>query len=67
MARFCAKRWCASGTRWRWSNSLLLTVSDQRVRIEVSDHVALVTLTRPDKHNALDVAMFEGILAAAGR
>ena len=26
----------------------------ERVRIEVEDHVALVTLTRPDKHNALD-------------
>ncbi|MEA2157984.1 MAG: hypothetical protein QOD66_364, partial [Solirubrobacteraceae bacterium] len=23
----------------------------ERVRIEVADHVAVVTLTRPDKHN----------------
>ena len=37
----------------------------ERVRIEVADHVAVVALTRPDKHNALDGAMFEGILAAA--
>src|SRR4051795_2177406 len=37
----------------------------ERVRIEVADHVAVVTLSRPDKHNALDYAMFEGILAAA--
>src|SRR3954466_14154166 len=37
----------------------------ERVRIEVADHVAVSTLTRPDKHNALDGAMFEGILAAA--
>jgi enoyl-CoA hydratase/carnithine racemase len=37
----------------------------ERVRIEVADHVATVTLSRPDKHNALDGAMFEGILAAA--
>src|SRR3954451_23396492 len=37
----------------------------ERVRIEVAAHVAVVTLTRPDKHNALDGAMFEGILAAA--
>lgn len=36
-----------------------------RTRIDVADHVATVTLTRPDKHNALDRAMFEGIAAAA--
>src|SRR3712207_521149 len=40
-------------------------MSEQRVRIEVDDHVAVVTLTRPDKHNALDWPMFEGILGAA--
>ena len=38
-----------------------------RVRVEVADHVAVVTLTRADKHNALDVAMFEQIIAAAER
>jgi enoyl-CoA hydratase/carnithine racemase len=38
---------------------------EQRVRIEVADHVGVVTLTRPDKHNALDVPMFEGIIGAA--
>ena len=38
-----------------------------RVRIEIADHVAVVTLTRPDKHNALDVAMFDQIIAAAQR
>jgi enoyl-CoA hydratase/carnithine racemase len=37
----------------------------ERVRVEVSDHVATVTLTRADKHNALDPAMFEAIVAAA--
>ncbi|HEX8975953.1 MAG TPA: crotonase/enoyl-CoA hydratase family protein [Solirubrobacteraceae bacterium] len=41
--------------------------SEQRVRIEIADRVAVVTLTRPDKHNALDVPMFEGILAATER
>jgi enoyl-CoA hydratase/carnithine racemase len=40
-------------------------MTEQRVRIEVDEHVAVVTLTRPDKHNALDAAMFEGILGAA--
>jgi enoyl-CoA hydratase/carnithine racemase len=39
--------------------------SEQRVAVEVTDHVAVVTLTRPDKHNALDVAMFEQIIGAA--
>jgi len=39
----------------------------ERVAISVSDHVATVTLTRPEKHNALDVAMFEAIAAAAER
>jgi enoyl-CoA hydratase/carnithine racemase len=42
-------------------------VSVDRVRIEVADHVALVTLTRAEKHNALDVPMFEAIIAAADR
>jgi enoyl-CoA hydratase/carnithine racemase len=37
----------------------------ERVSIQVADHVATVTLTRPDKHNALDGAMFEGIIGAA--
>jgi enoyl-CoA hydratase/carnithine racemase len=37
----------------------------QRVRVDVSDHVATVTLSRPDKHNALDQAMFEAIVRAA--
>src|SRR3954465_11463030 len=40
-------------------------MSEQRVRIAVDDHVAVVTLSRPDKHNALDHAMFEGIIGAA--
>jgi enoyl-CoA hydratase/carnithine racemase len=40
-------------------------MAEDRVRIEMSDHVALVTLTRAEKHNALDRAMFEGIVEAA--
>jgi enoyl-CoA hydratase/carnithine racemase len=42
-------------------------VDEQRVRFEVADHVATVTLTRGEKHNALDGAMFLGILDAAER
>lgn len=38
-----------------------------RVRIEIADHVAVVTLTRGDKHNALDLPMFDGIIGAAER
>jgi enoyl-CoA hydratase/carnithine racemase len=41
--------------------------TEQRVTVEVADHVAVVTLTRPDKHNALDIAMFDQINAAADR
>jgi enoyl-CoA hydratase/carnithine racemase len=40
---------------------------ERRVAVEIADHVAVVTLTRPDKHNALDVPMFEQIVAAADR
>jgi enoyl-CoA hydratase/carnithine racemase len=35
-----------------------------RVKIEIADGVAEVTLNRPDKLNALDPAMFEAIIAA---
>src|SRR5437764_3218853 len=37
----------------------------ERVRVEASDHVATVTLARPEKHNALDPAMFAAIVEAA--
>ena len=40
-------------------------MSDKRVRVEVRDHVATVTLARPEKHNALDLAMFDAIVAAS--
>lgn len=39
-------------------------VTEERVAIEVDGHVAEVRLARPDKHNALDAPMFEGIVAA---
>jgi enoyl-CoA hydratase/carnithine racemase len=38
-----------------------------RVSVTIDRHVAIVTLTRPDKHNALDVAMFDAIVDAATR
>jgi enoyl-CoA hydratase/carnithine racemase len=41
--------------------------AEDRVRIEIADHVAVVTLTRGDKHNALDLAMFDGIIGATER
>ena len=43
------------------------SAGEQRVRVAVEEHVAIVTLSRPDKHNALDLPMFEGIVAAAER
>ena len=42
-------------------------MSEDRVRIEVTDHVARVSMVRADKHNALDAGMFHGLLAAAKR
>src|ERR1700761_8631481 len=42
-------------------------MSEHRVDIRIDDHVAVVTLARPDKHNALDLPMFEQIVAAAER
>ncbi|MFY0658982.1 MAG: crotonase/enoyl-CoA hydratase family protein [Shimia sp.] len=35
-----------------------------RVSVEIKDHIAHVRLTRGDKMNALDQAMFDGIIAA---
>jgi enoyl-CoA hydratase/carnithine racemase len=40
-------------------------VDSERVRIEVEEHVATVTLARPEKHNALDQRMFRAIVEAA--
>jgi len=42
-------------------------MSEQRVVIEIEDHVADVRLSRPEKHNALDGAMFQAIVKAAER
>src|ERR1700722_17897279 len=42
-------------------------MSQERVEIEIADHVAVVTLARPEKHNAVDVAMFDAMsVMAAG-
>src|SRR5216684_3502642 len=41
--------------------------SSERVAVEIADHLATVTLTRADKHNALDIPMFEAIIGAAER
>lgn len=42
-------------------------MSEERVRIGVTGHVAVVTLARPAKHNALDLAMLEAIVGAASQ
>lgn len=39
-------------------------MAGERVTVEIADHVATVTLRRPEKHNALDAAMFKGIIDA---
>lgn len=38
----------------------------ERVTVSIADHVAVVALNRPEKHNALDMRMFEA-LADAGK
>lgn len=35
-----------------------------RVTVEIRNHVAEVTLNRPEKHNAVDLAMIEALIAA---
>jgi enoyl-CoA hydratase/carnithine racemase len=42
-------------------------IDPQRVTIDVDEHIAVVTLTRADKHNALDLPMLDAIIAAAER
>jgi len=43
-------------------------VSEDRVRVQIgAGGVATVTMVRVDKHNALDQAMFEGLMEAAER
>jgi enoyl-CoA hydratase/carnithine racemase len=42
-------------------------MSEERVRVEVADHVAVARLSRPEKHNALDVAMFDALIGACER
>jgi enoyl-CoA hydratase/carnithine racemase len=36
----------------------------KRVTVDIDDHIARVTLNRPDKHNAVDHAMFKAIVEA---
>lgn len=42
-------------------------MTEQRVTIDFADHVADVRLARPDKLNALDPAMFAGLIDAIAR
>jgi enoyl-CoA hydratase/carnithine racemase len=42
-------------------------MSDERVGISVEDHIAVVALRRPEKHNALDLPMIDAIIDASER
>ena len=42
-------------------------MTEQRVTVTITDGVAEVRLNRPDKRNALDPAMFAGLIAAGER
>jgi len=37
--------------------------TENRVKVEIKRHIAYVTLARPDKRNALDMAMFKAIVS----
>lgn len=37
----------------------------ERVTLDVQDHVAVVTLNRPEKKNAVDIEMFDALIACA--
>jgi enoyl-CoA hydratase/carnithine racemase len=41
------------------------SMAEDRVRLEITDGVATATLSRPEKHNALDVPMFEALGSTA--
>jgi len=61
MPWFCA----TANVRWQ-SETSGVTVTD-RILVTVEDRVAEVRLNRPDKYNALDAAMFDGLAQAADR
>lgn len=42
-------------------------MSDERVKLSIENHIAHVTLARPDKLNALDPAMFNALAEMGGR
>jgi hypothetical protein len=42
-------------------------MTEQRVTVEITDGVADVRLNRPEKRNALDGAMFAGLVTAGER
>lgn len=41
-----------------------MSAPPDRVRVEIADHVAQVTMSRPDKHNGIDYPMFDALNAA---
>src|SRR5947199_2033503 len=57
--------WVPRGCALSRHGSLTRSMASERVRIDVTDHVAIVTLARPEKHNALDAEMFDAIIEAA--
>ncbi len=38
---------------------------EQRVTVEIDQHIAIVRLNRPDKHNGMDIPMIEALIATA--
>jgi len=42
-------------------------VQEQRVTVEIENQIAIVRLNRPDKHNGMDIALIEALIATAKR
>jgi enoyl-CoA hydratase/carnithine racemase len=56
---------CFGPTRMKVGSMSERTTFQDRVTVMVEQHVARVSLARPDKLNALDPAMFDGLIEAA--
>lgn len=65
MSGSVARRSCATAGAYCGHERVGARIVSQRIAVSVQDHVAEVTLSRPEKFNALDLDMFRALDAAA--